>query len=128
MSAPSLEEIARRHHLRLVLQFGSSVTGRAHARSDVDVAVLLDRPLPAFEAHGELLHDLQGCFPDREVDLVVLNTADPLLLRRITEGCRLLYGSTRQLAELKIYAYKRYQDHRRFLAMERDYVARVLAR
>jgi hypothetical protein len=30
------------------------------------------------------------------------------------------------LQELKIYAFKRYQDHRRFLAMERDYVARKL--
>jgi len=43
----------------------------------------------------------------------------------------LLYGPTRPLHELKIYAFKRYQDHRRFLAMERAYVRdkiRALAR
>jgi len=37
-------------------------------------------------------------------------------------------ASPRRLAELKIYAFKRYQDHRRFLDMEREHVRRVLAR
>lgn len=32
-----------------------------------------------------------------------------------------------QIAELKIYAYKRYHDHKRFLAMEREYVCRILS-
>jgi hypothetical protein len=38
----------------------------------------------------------------------------------------LLHGSPRRLHELKMYAFKRYQDHRRYLAMERDYVARAV--
>jgi hypothetical protein len=28
--------------------------------------------------------------------------------------------------ELRMYAFRRYQDHRRFLALEREYVARRL--
>jgi len=56
------------------------------------------------------------------------NGMDPnqlsLFLKKITEQCRLLYGSPRALSELMIYAFKRYQDHRRFLAMEREYVSR----
>lgn len=73
------------------------------------------------------MNALQRLFPGREVDLVVLNRADPLLLKQVLEGCRLLIGSPRQLAELKIYAFRRYQDHRRFLAMERAHVRRVLS-
>jgi hypothetical protein len=37
-----------------------------------------------------------------------------------------VYGDPRALEELKIYAFKRYQDHRRFFAMERAYVERFL--
>ena len=41
MHAVKLEEIARRHGVVLVLQFGSSVEGATHARSDLDLGVLL---------------------------------------------------------------------------------------
>lgn len=63
--------------------------------------------------------DLQRCFPDRELDLAIVNRADPLFLKHVVDGGRLLYGSTRALAELKILAFKRYQDHRPYLVMER---------
>jgi hypothetical protein len=66
-------------------------------------------------------------FPGQEVDLAVLDRADPLLLKQVLEGCRLLAGSPRRLAELKMYAFRRYQDHRRFLDLERA-PARTLGR
>ncbi len=127
MDATRLEAIARRHGVRLVLQFGSTVTGTEHPRSDVDVAVLLERP-PSLHERAELQHDLQALFPGREVDLAVLNRADPLFLKQVTERCRLLYGAARTLHELKLYAFRRYQDHRKYLALEREYVARTLRR
>jgi predicted nucleotidyltransferase len=114
--------IAKKHGIVLLLQFGSSVTGRLHARSDVDLAALLERVPRSLAAHAELLEDLQQLFPGREVDLALLNRADPLFLKKITEACRLLYGSCQQLQRLKIYAFKRYQDHRNYLEMERRYV------
>src|SRR3972149_2768923 len=119
------EAIPRRHGVRLVLQFGSTVTGSEHATSDVDVAVLAERPL-SFRERAELMHDLPALSPGREVDLVLINRADPLFLRKITDRCRLLYGSKRDLHELKLYAFRRYQDHRKYLALEREYVARTL--
>jgi len=61
------------------------------------------------------------------VDLATLDRADPLFLKKVLESCRLLAGSPRRLAELKIYAFKRYRDHRRYLPLERQYVDRVLA-
>jgi predicted nucleotidyltransferase len=118
--------IAEKHGIILLLQFGSSVTGMLHERSDVDLAVLLEHVPRSLEAHAALLHDLQQLFPDREVDLALLNRADPLFLRKITQTCRLLHGSLRRLQQLKIYAFKRYQDHRKYLDMERRYVERSL--
>jgi predicted nucleotidyltransferase len=127
MDPSALETIARRHGIELLLEFGSVVTGQVHPRSDLDLAVLFDRPVVSFEELADLQHALQSLNPDREVDLAIINHADPLFLRRITERCRLLHGSARRLAELRIHAFKRYQDHRRYLALERLYVDRTLA-
>jgi predicted nucleotidyltransferase len=121
-----LADLARRHGIKLLLQFGSSVSGRVHPRSDLDLAVLLDRMPKTLAAELDLMADLQDLVRDREVDLAIINRADPLFLKKITDNCRILYGRERQLYELKIYAFKRYQDHRRYLAMERDYVERKI--
>ena len=76
--------------------------------------------------YTDLIGDLQALTPDREVDIALLNRADPLFLKKITETATLVYSSQRRLHEFKMYAFKRYQDHRRYLALERDYVARTL--
>lgn len=123
-----LASAAKKHGILLLLQFGSSVTGQLHMRSDVDLAVLLERAPASLQDHSELIHDLQGLFPDREVDVALINRADPLFLKQVTAAPRLLYGSPRRLQRLKIYAFKRYQDHRRFLLLERQYVERSLER
>lgn len=125
-SPAQLTPLAAEHGIVLLLQFGSSVTGTVHARSDIDLAVLLTHAPTTLDAHAALLADLQELFPERDVDLALINRADPLFLKKILARCRLLYGSTQTLQRLAIYAFKRYQDHRRYLAMERDYVRRAL--
>lgn len=126
MDADALDRIARKYGIRLLLQFGSSVTGKVHPGSDVDLGVLLERPQLALGEHAGLQHELQRLFTDREVDLAFLNHADPLFLKKVTEDCRLLHGAQTDLQRLKIYAFKRYQDHRRYLDLERRFVARAL--
>lgn len=68
----------------------------------------------------------QRLYPEREVDVALINRADPLFLKKITEACQLVYGSPQELQRLRIYAFKRYQDHRRYLDMEGRYVERSL--
>jgi predicted nucleotidyltransferase len=126
MTGPSFDEIARRHRVRLLLQYGSTVSGRTHGASDVDVAVLFEGEA-SFDRLGGLLADLEGVFPGRDVDLGLLNHADPLFLKKVLESARLLAGSARDLASLRLYAFRRYQDHRRFLRLEERHVERFLA-
>lgn len=126
MEQAELDRIARAHGIRMILLFGSSVTGKTHARSDADVAVLLARPHLALDEHARLLRDLQRVFPDRELDVAILNRADPLFLKKVLEHCRLLQGSPRDLQRLRLYAFKRYHDHRKYLEMERRFVAHAL--
>lgn len=128
MQAQSLDEVAKRHGIQLLLQFGSTVTGQTHVDSDLDLAAVFDEPPASFLDIGGVVADLQALFPGREVDLVVLNHADPLLLRTITDHAVLLHGTTRRFDEFRMYTFKRYQDHRRFLQLEREYVRRQAAR
>ena len=122
-----LGSLAPRHGIRLALQFGSTVTGHVHERSDVDLAVILERPSMRLRERAELDHDLQNVFPGRKIDLAILNHADPLFLKQVTGHCRLLHGSEADLRRLKLLAFKRYQDHRKYLDLERRFVAETLA-
>ena len=94
MDADRLSAVCRTHGVRLVLQFGSTVSNQAHAESDIDLAVLLERRPTSLDAHAELVGDFQALLPGREVDLALINGADPLFLKKLTEQCRLLYGPT----------------------------------
>jgi predicted nucleotidyltransferase len=126
MAHTDLERIARTYGIRLLLQFGSTVTGQVHPKSDVDLAVVLDRAPLGLAEHGGLVHELQRLFPDREIDLAVLNHADPLFLKKVTERCRLLFGTPAQFRRLGLLAFKRYLDHRKYLDLERRFVAKAL--
>lgn len=127
MHANQVAEIAERHGVLRLLLFGSLATGTVHARCDVDLAALLDRTQLSLRDHASLLDDLQGQFPGQEVDLAILNHADPLFLKKIMEPCRLVYRDPRRLQPVRIYALKRYHDHRKYRDMERRFVARSLA-
>jgi hypothetical protein len=50
-----------------------------------------------------------------------------LFLKKVLENARLLAGSPRDLALLRLYAFRRYQDHRRFLRLEERHLDRFLA-
>jgi len=74
--------------------FGSLARGDAGATSDVDVAVYLDEGLTAVERGRfalELAAELMSRLARNDVDLVVLNSAPPLLYHRVLrDGERLL--------------------------------------
>jgi predicted nucleotidyltransferase len=121
-----LAAVADEYGIRMALLFGSAISGNTHDQSDIDVAVLFKHSEISFATLAGLAHELQRAAGDRNIDLALLNHADPLFLKKITDNCVLLYGSDRELHSLKISAFRRYQDHRPFLRLEREYVKRVL--
>ena len=123
-----LAALAPRYGIRLALVFGSAASELVHERSDFDLALLLQSPDLDLHAFGELRHELQTSVPDRELDLAIINRADPLVLHQILAACELAYGSQEAFQELRLYAFRRYQDHLRFLDLESDYVRRLITR
>lgn len=123
----NLRELAQRFGIRVILQFGSTVTGTTHESSDVDLAVQLDTPAVSLETMLEMQEALQSRFPGREVDVAILNRADPLFRKKIMEACRMLFGTSQDFARLRLYSFKTYQDFLPYLELERQSVARRLS-
>ncbi len=123
-----LAALAPHYGIRLALVFGSAASGLVHGGSDFDLALLLENPGLDLHAFGELRHELQTSVPGRELDLAFLNRADPLFLQQVLAACELAYGSPEVLQNLRLYAFRRYQDHLRFLDLERAYVRHVIAK
>lgn len=121
-----LSNIAKRFDLALIILFGSSVSERLHVRSDIDIAVYLAKEKPTLREYSELIEAFHEVFSYKEIDLSFINHADPLFLKKILEKCQLLYGSPSKFQQLKIYAFKRYQDHQRYFKMEEEFAKRFI--
>ncbi len=125
-TSAELAQVARRHGIRLLVAFGSQVTGRTHGASDLDLAVLLDTP------HGDdplrLMADLQAVFPQCEVDVVWLHRADPLIAWYSLREPRLLFGGPRDLARYQAYAWRRFVEYAPFFELEAQAVRRGIRR
>lgn len=105
--AAPCEELAQRltecgqtdERLRLVVLFGSVVSGRANRLSDVDLAVMESQPLSA-DRKMELIERF-ALVANRPVDLVDLRTAHgPLRREVLTHGRKLLCRDVGLYADL----------------------------
>jgi len=113
------EYVSDQPNLVAVYLFGSIASGLDHAQSDVDVAILLsespDRSA-ALELQLRMMADLEDIC-GRQVDLVVLNTASPLLCFQVFKHGRLLAErdcTARALFEMRVrslyYDFKPYYE------------------
>ncbi len=114
--------------LRLVVRFGSRATGAIpppDAESDLDLAVLAtptQRVRP-----DEVAHALAGIFDGLDLDVAILNAADPLFLDEIFRRCDLLHGDPLLFAEWQAYAYRAFHGSADLRATERALSRRKLS-
>lgn len=73
--------------LRLILLFGSSVSGKVHKRSDIDLAFLFDKPADILALTNRVIRLLHT----DNVDVVDLRRSSPLLKFSAVRSGRLLY-------------------------------------
>jgi predicted nucleotidyltransferase len=113
-----LAAAAERLGLRLVVRFGSRAVGAVPPptpESDLDIAVLAgERQLSA----TELFLELEGAFPGVELDLALLNDADPLFRYEVLRRSDLLFGDPDLYAEYQAYAYRDFVDSADLRALE----------
>lgn len=94
--------------------FGSRPRGLHTSESDIDIAVLLsERPPDMLDYYLDLMDRISGVLGD-SVDLVVLNTASPLLKHQVTTYGKVLYSrEEKSRVEFEAKAGKEYMDFNR---------------
>lgn len=113
----TIEEIRERlvpffkeRDLRLILLFGSALTGAVHKKSDIDLAFLFDRPVDILSITNNVIRLLHT----DKVDVIDLKHASPLLKYSVAEKGRLLYEkSPGMFFEFYSLAFKEYVDTRK---------------
>ena len=73
--------LAQKRRILLVFLYGSAVSGRTHAASDVDIGILFGA-VPNVSQTNALTAELSSVL-GKEVDLVVLNHASPILKMQV---------------------------------------------
>ena len=116
----------KRRRVTCAALFGSTVSGRRTAHSDLDLAFWVEgKRIDGRDL--ELTNGLTQLLRRNDVDVVVLNHASPLLQWQVASTGTLLYerrgGSFRRF---QIYAMKRYDDSRRLLALQDRFLDRVI--
>ena len=109
----SLDEVV------LAYLFGSHARGQAWARSDVDVAVLLeDRPTDGhcLDMRLEVIGGLMDILYTDDVDVVILNQAPPALRYAVLrDGLLFFCRDRRAMIEFRVRALNEYLDFRPIL-------------
>ena len=86
--------VSRHREIQAAYLFGSAASGRTRIDSDLDVAVLLARPLDAKRStvyRLELMNELGAALHRSDVDVILLNDASPLLAHRVLSKGRLAF-------------------------------------
>jgi predicted nucleotidyltransferase len=122
----AVSAVARRHGIALVLLFGSLAASGEREDSDVDLAVRFRDRKPTLPRLLDVQRDLSELFPGREIDFASIERADPLFMKKIAERFVVLFEDPGEADAFRRLAFKRYQDHAGYLAMERDFAFRYV--
>lgn len=109
--------LAEKYNLKLVVLFGSRVSGRVHNESDYDVAYLSKEELSLEEESGFMygLMPILRIRDERLVNIVDMKTVGPLMLYSITQKGVLLFESgASTFFRLKLYAWRAFIDSQLF--------------
>ena len=118
-----LQEIAKKFELVLIVLFGSYARGHANPESDVDIAVQTKLREHDWQWEFDLIKDLVFALDCGNLDIVFINSANPLLMFEIaTDGIPLYEADEGKFQDFQIYAAKRHHDARKIYRLEQLYL------
>lgn len=113
--------VGRKYCLKFILLHGSYATDKIRRGSDLDIAVLGEKPIEFEELlaiHGDLA-EIFGDDSQRELDIKSLHKGDPLFCYQVAKDSQLLYGDITDFNEFKAYAFSYYFDSQDLFHLEK---------
>ncbi|MEK7203014.1 MAG: nucleotidyltransferase domain-containing protein [Patescibacteria group bacterium] len=121
-----LLDVAKKHSISLFLLFGSQVSGKIHPKSDVDFGFLAEKKLKPNEI-AKIQFILSERLKIKDLEVIDLKDASPLLLRNIAQSSILLYQKETELFErFKIYGIKIYMESKKLLKIRESSLNKFL--
>jgi len=118
-----LHKIAKKYELVLIVLFGSYARGHANPESDVDIAVRTKLREHDWQWEFDLIRDLVFAFDCGNLDIVFINSANPLLMFEIaTDGIPLYEAEDGAFQDFQLYAAKRHHDARKIYRLQQLYL------
>lgn len=119
-----ISEIAKKYSLKLVLLFGSFANRKNRKDSDLDIAIFGSQKI-SFHKELKIIGEFSRIF-GKEIDLTILNRANPLLSFQVSKNCVLLYGAKEDFFKFKTYAFRLYSDYAPYFEMEKNLNKRII--
>lgn len=117
-----LSRFCKKNDIVLVFLFGSEAKGTSHNESGVDIAVLFTgsvKPKDYLKREGKLIERFCEIYPKKEINIVNLNIASPLLRQAVILEGRLLYA--RSEADRILFQVQTLQEYEDYLHLSNIY-------
>ena len=124
-----LTELAKEYQINLMILFGSYLTENYNENSDIDLAIQVDDINLIKTERLKILNQISALFNYHEIDLVLLNYADPLLKFNIACDGKLIYEKKSGLFNIfKVRAMSEHHDAKKFYQLDKKFIKNYLAK
>lgn len=118
----NIKMICPKYQIKLMILFGSYNTEKYNSNSDIDIAIQIESKENIYNIKKNIIQEL-SLILKREIDLVILNYADPLLKFQVANNGRLVFEKIEGIYNtFKVNAIKEYYDARKFFKLEKKVI------
>lgn len=123
----SLLKVFADYGLTLLIIFGSYNGENFNKDSDIDLAVRVNLPDQILKNRSEILDEISIIFDHRDIDLILLNYAEPLIKFKIACKGNLIYEKERGLfKKFQVRAMSEHNDARKFYELDKKSIDNFL--
>jgi len=118
----NLQYLKGKYDIKLIYVFGSYSKGTNTKNSDLDIAVLLGNGHDPMDKLA-LIGDLVSIFKRDDIDLVVLNSANPVLRHQVIKHGELIFEENEDVkVEFEVKTLREYMDMEYFRKVQMDVI------